>query len=141
MNIDPRRVELPDPQSVALQIAAGRTLIAASVLAAPVVSARVMGTDTATAQRVTWLVRMLGARDGALGAGGAWALRNGGPSAAMPWLLGGAVADAADAVVIAGALKQGRLKGVIPAAIVPLAAATAAVGVLTAVRLRRNGKG
>src|SRR5690349_17432370 len=102
MRIDPRRIELPDPHAMALQIAAGRTLIAASVLAAPVMAGRVMGTDTATAQRVAWLTRMLGARDGALGAGGAWAARKGG-SAAMPWLIGGAFADAVDAVVVAGA--------------------------------------
>jgi hypothetical protein len=81
---------------------------------------------------------MLGVRDGALGVGGAFAARNGG-SGAVPWLLGGAAADAVDAIVIAGAVKQGRLKGAIPSAIVPLAAITSAVGVLSAARLRGRG--
>jgi len=138
MKPDVRRLSLPEPEALALQISAGRAAIALTVLAAPVVSARVMGTDTATAQRVTWLVRMLGARDGALGVGGAAALRRDAP-AAVPWLLGGAAADLVDALVIAGALKHGRLKGVVPSVIVPLAAATAAAGVLTAVRLRGRG--
>jgi hypothetical protein len=137
MTSDVRRLSLPDPEALALQISAGRSAVAAVVLAAPVVSARVMGTDTATAQRVTWLVRMLGARDGALGVGGAVAIRRGG-SDAIPWLMGGAVADAVDALVIAGAVKQGRLKGIFPAAIVPIAALTAAAGVVTAAGLRRR---
>jgi hypothetical protein len=137
MTSDVRRLSLPDPEALALQISAGRSAVAAVVLAAPVVSARVMGTETATAQRVTWLVRMLGARDGALGVGGAVAIRRGG-SDAIPWLLGGAVADAVDALVIAGAVKQGRLKGIFPAAIVPIAALTAVAGVVTAAGLRRR---
>jgi hypothetical protein len=136
MTVDGRSVRLPEPQSMALQIAAGRAVIAAGVLAAPVVAARMLGTDTATAQRVSWLTRTMGIRDGALGVGGFAAARNGG-SAAIPWLLGGAAADAVDAIVISGALRQGRVKGILPAAIVPLAALTSAAGVLTALRLRR----
>ncbi len=121
---------------MALQITAGRSLIAAAIVAAPVASVRLMGTDTATAQRVVWLGRMMAVRDGALGVGGAVAVRR--RSGAVPWLLGGAVSDAVDAVVVASALRQGRLKGVVPAAVVPLAAATAAAGFVTALRLRRQ---
>jgi hypothetical protein len=137
MSVDVRRVRLPDAESMALQIAAGRAAFATGILAAPVLSARLLGADTATAQRVSWLTRMMGIRDGALGVGGVLAARGGGSSAAV-WLLGGAASDAVDAVVLAGALKQGRVKGIVPAAIVPLAAATAAAGVLTALRLRRD---
>jgi hypothetical protein len=135
MKSDHRAVRLPDPDSMARQIAAGRAVIAAAILAAPVASARLMGTDTATAQRVVWLTRMMGVRDGALGVGGAVAARRGGAGA---WLLGGAVADTVDAIVVAGALRQGRLKGLVPTAVVPLAAATGALGFLTALRLRRR---
>jgi hypothetical protein len=121
---------------VAFQITAGRSLLAASIMAAPVVSGRIMGTDTATARRVSWLTRMTAVRDGALGVGGVLAARRGG-SAAVPWLVGGAAADLVDAVVIAKAVRDGRLKGVVPNLIVPIAGATAVAGVLTALRLRR----
>lgn len=130
-----RSMRLPDPQSTAGHIAAGRTAIAASMLAAPVASARLMGTDTATARRVVWLTRMMAVRDGALGAGGALAARRG---SARPWLLAGAVCDTVDAMVLGSALRQGRLKGLVPTAVVPLAAITGAVGFLTAVRVGRR---
>jgi hypothetical protein len=135
MKPDPARFSLPDPQPLAFQLGAGRAAIAAGIMAAPVVSVRLLGTDTATAQRVTWLTRMLAVRDGALGVGAAAAARSGRRSAG--WLIGGAVSDAVDAVVLAAALKQGRLRGVIPAATVVAAAGAAALGVTTAVRLRR----
>jgi hypothetical protein len=131
------RIPLPPPGPMALQLTAARTALASVIMAAPVVSARVFGTDTATAQRVVWLVRMAAVRDGALGVGGLAAARRGG-SAAVPWLLGGAVSDAVDAVVLAQALKQGRVKGVGPAGIVPLGAVAAVAGVVTALRLRRR---
>ena len=106
-------------------------------MVAPVVFVRLLGADTATAQRVTWLTRMLAVRDGALGVGTAAAARSGGSSG---WLIGGAVSDAVDAAVIAAALKQGRLRGVIPAATVVGAAGAAALGFVTAARLRRAGR-
>ena len=131
-----KRPAIPDPAVIATQIAAGRTLIAASILAAPVVSARALGTDTATAQRVSWLTRMTGIRDGAIGLGGVLAARNGRASAAAPWLLAGAASDLVDTVVIAKALREGRIKGVLPTLTVPVAALTAVAGAVTAIRLR-----
>lgn len=122
---------------MALQLAAGRTLLASAIMAAPVLAARVLGTDTATAQRVVWLTRMTAVRDGALGVGGLAAVRRGGAHA-VPWLVGGAVSDAVDALVLAQALKQGRIKGVAPAAIVPLGALAAVSGAVAAFRLRRG---
>jgi hypothetical protein len=136
MNVAVGRLGAADPESLALQIAAGRALIGAAVLASPVRSARMLGADTATAQRVAWLTRMLGVRDGALGIGGVAATRQG--TGAASWVLAGAVADALDAVVLAGALKQGRVKGLGPSATVPFAAGAAVLGALTALRLRRR---
>src|SRR5689334_15313676 len=115
MTSDSARFSLPDARSLAMQIGAGRTAIAAGVLAAPVLSTRLLGADAATAQRVTWLTRMLGVRDGVLGVGTAAAARTG---AGAGWVLGGAVSDAVDALVLAAAVKQGRLRGIVPTATV-----------------------
>ena len=134
--IDPRRIPLPAPDSTAFQISMGRTALAAAIMAAPVASLRLLGADSATAQRVTWLTRMTAVRDGALGVGGAVAVQRGGSVA--PWLVGGAVADTVDAIVMAHALRQGKIKGIVPAAVVPLAALTAAVGALAAWRSCRS---
>jgi len=119
---------------MAQQLAAGRALAGTAILAAPVLSARLLGTDSATAQRVAWLTRMMAVRDAALGAGGLAATRGDGP--VTPWLIGGAVSDAVDALVIGQALRTGRARGVGAIAVVPVAIGAAAVGVLTAVRLR-----
>lgn len=127
---------LPDARSLAMQLAAGRSVIGVVILAAPVPAARLLGADTATAQRVTWLTRMLGVRDGALGVGGLDAVRRG--TSATAWLLSGGVADAVDSLVVAGAVKQGRVGGFVPSVLVLGAAGSAALHVLTAVRLRRR---
>ncbi len=122
-----------EPSALAGRLAGGRTVLAASMLAAPELATRLLGADTATARRVTWLTRMVAVRDAAIGVGAIVALRRGGD--ARPWLIAGAVSDAVDAVVVGAALRQGRVGGVAPAALVPGAAAVAAVGVVTAVRL------
>jgi hypothetical protein len=127
---------MPSPDALARQLAAGRVGAAAAFLAAPIPALRLLGVDTATAARVSWLTRMMAIRDGALGVGALLAGHRGGDPA--PWLLGGAVSDAVDAVVIAGALKRGRVKGVLPTAVVPLAAVVAGVGALTAARLGKR---
>lgn len=119
---------------MAQQLALGRALAGTVILAAPVLSARLLGTDSATAQRVVWLTRMMAVRDAALGAGALAAGRGQGP--VTPWLIGGAVSDAVDAVVLAQALRTGRAKGLGARAVVPLALGAAAAGALTAVGLR-----
>jgi hypothetical protein len=136
MNYRARRLALPAPERMATQLAAGRLALAGAFLAAPVPALRAMGADTATAQRISWLTRMMAVRDGALGLGAAMATRNGGDP--RPWLLGGAVSDAVDAAVFAAAIKQGRLRGVGPALIVPGGVLAAGAGVLAAARLRRR---
>lgn len=130
MKAETARIPLPDARTLALQIGAGRALIAAAILAAPVPAARLFGTDTATAQRVTWLTRMMGVRDGVLGVGTLGSSRPG--RDARGWLIAGAVADAVDALVLAGALRHGRIRGTIPAGIVAGAASAAALGAVTA---------
>lgn len=125
---------LPEPAELAGQIALGRSMLGATILAAPVVSLRFLGADTA-ARRVNWLTRMTAIRDSAIGIGGVLAARRGG-SAVVPWLVAGAASDVVDAVVISKALRDGRLKGIAPTATVPVAALTALAGVVTAVRLR-----
>jgi hypothetical protein len=138
MNIAVRRFSLPEPETMAWQLAAGRALIGASIVATPVRSARMFGADTATAQRVTWLTQMMGVRDSAIGVGGLAAARSGGAPAVTGWLLVGAVSDAVDALALGAALKRGRVKGLVPSAIVPFAAGAAALGAVTALRLRRR---
>jgi hypothetical protein len=134
MTSDRQRLRIPEPEAMALQLAAGRAAAGTAILLAPVLSARLLGADSATAQRVAWLTRMMAVRDAALGAGGLAAVR--GAGSAAPWLIGGAVSDAVDAIVLTQALRQGRAKGLGARAVVPLAAGAAALGALTAVRLR-----
>lgn len=123
------------PHSLARSVGLGRILAGGGFLLAPVGSTRVLGLDTATAKRVSFLARMMAARDVVIGAGTAASGRGTGRPAA--WLLAGAVADATDAVVIAGALKSGQARGPVAAAVVGVAgvaAAVAAVGALSALR-------
>jgi len=136
MNLRPRALALPEAEAMARQLALGRAGFAAAFLAAPVPGLRALGADTATAQRVSWLTRMMAVRDGALAVGALVADRRGGDP--RPWLVGGAVSDAVDAIVFAGALKEGRLKGAAPTMVVPGAALAAGLGLLTAARLRRG---
>lgn len=116
----------------------GRLLLGGGFLVAPVASTRVLGVDTATAKRVSFLAQMMAARDMAIGAGTA-ASSTGGRNPAG-WLLAGAVADATDAVVIAGALRSGRARGPVAAGIVGGAVGLSAIAVFGAVgALRRRG--
>jgi hypothetical protein len=131
-----RRLLAPD--AIACSIGLGRLLLGGGFLIAPVASTRVLGVDTATAKRVSFLAQMMAARDMAIGAGTALSSTRGrGPAG---WLLAGAVADATDAVVIAGALKSGRARGPVASGIVGGAVALSAVAVFGAVgSLRRRG--
>jgi hypothetical protein len=97
-----------DPATTALLIGAGRVAFGVAFAAAPAAGVRLMGTDTATARRVTWVSRMVAARDTALGLGTLAAARNGD---AAPWLLAGALADAGDALAVTASLRQGRVGG------------------------------
>lgn len=118
---------------LAVTLASARVVIGAAALAAPVSSLRLLGADTGTARRVGWLTRMTGVRDAVLGTG-ALTADGGRPRAA--WLLGGAAADAADAVIMLAALRSGRLRGVVPSAVAAGAVVAAAGGAGEALRLR-----
>jgi hypothetical protein len=124
-----------DADLVAVAVPAGRVAIAATMFAAPTLTVRSLGTDTATARRVTFLTRMMAVRDGALGAGGVLAARRG---QVGPWLLAAAACDATDAVVVTAAIRAGRLRGPGAAALVPFAAVTAVIQAVAAVRLHHR---
>lgn len=136
MGSDRREIRIPEADALAVQLSVGRTAAGAAILALPVLSARLLGADSATAKRVSWLTRMMAVRDAAIGAGGLAAARGNGSVA--PWIVAGAVSDTVDAIVLTQALRQGRAKGLTATAVVPVAVGAAAVGVLTAFRLRRG---
>jgi hypothetical protein len=127
-------MEVP-PAATAQALCLGRTAIATQLLLAPAAATRLVGLDTGTGRRVSWLTRMMAVRDVALGIGGLLAARRGGDP--TPWVLGGAAADAVDAAVLAHALRSRRLRGAVPALATVGAASVAALGAVTAVRLRR----
>jgi hypothetical protein len=106
----------------------GRLLLGGTFLAAPVPATRILGLDTATAKRVSFLARMMAARDVAIGAGTA------GSGRPRAWLLAGAFADATDAAVLAAALRSGRARGPVAMGVVGGAAVAAAVATAAAVR-------
>jgi hypothetical protein len=124
---------LPSAQAIAAGIGIGRVAIGTAFLAAPRVSVRMLGVDTATAKRMTFLARMTAGRDIVLGAG---TVNAGTGRRAVPWLLAGAVADLVDAIAIAGAVKTGTARGVPAVATVGGAAAIAAVGAWAALELQ-----
>ena len=136
MSSDRRQIRIPEPDAMAFQLCAGRTAAGGAMLALPVLSARLLGADSATAKRVSWLTRMMAVRDAAIGAGGLAAAR--GTGSPGPWIIAGAVSDAVDAIVLTQALRQGRANGLTATAVVPVAAGSAAIGLLTALRLRRR---
>ncbi len=110
-------------------------MIGTAFLVSPVLSVRLLGTDSATAKRMSFLARMAAARDIGLGVG---TLMGGGERESATWLAVGAAADAADAIVIAAAMRQGTTRGIPAAGIVAGAAAAAAVGLWAALGLRRR---
>lgn len=108
--------------------AAGRVAVGAAVLARPAVLTRGLGVDSATGQRVVWLVRMFGVRDLVVGAGSLYALAR--RTGTGPWLLAGAASDAVDAAAMTTAIRQRVIKAP-PGA---LGAAMAAVSVAVQAR-------
>lgn len=106
------------PRWVLPALGAGRVAIGAWMLGRPGGLGRFLGVDRVTAERTTWLTRMVAAREVALGAGTLAAVRRGG--AVGPWLVAQAVADAGDAVAIAGGLRRRQVRA-LPAVLVILA--------------------
>jgi hypothetical protein len=114
-----------------------RIIVGLTATGAPVLSARVVGSDSATARRVTWLTRMMAGRELAVGLGALTASRRG--TDAAPWLLFGAVADGVDAAAFILALRQRRIAGPLAWLVATTGPALTAAGVVQAVRLRRRG--
>lgn len=94
------------------------------------------GIDTGTARRMSWLTRMAAARDVALGAGTLLALHSGRDAAR--WVAVGAAADVADMVILAGAVRQGRLGPVQGVGMAASAAGGAVAGAVAAFGLRHG---
>jgi hypothetical protein len=134
----PSTRRFPGPDALARSIGVGRVVLGGGFLLAPALSTRILGVDSATAKRVTFLAQMMAARDVAIGAGTALAATGGRNPAG--WLLAGAVADGTDAVVIARAVASGRASGPIAVGIAGGAVAVSALavfGALGAARRRR----
>lgn len=119
------RLRTGDARNVGIAIGLGRIAIGAVFFAAPVTALRIVGADSATATRVTWLSRMTAARDGVLGVGTAQASAAGGGAG---WLLAGAVSDAVDAVALAQAVRDRRAGGIGALGMVAAAVGTSALG-------------
>jgi len=109
-------------------VAAGRVAAGVGFLARPDLFPKMLGVDSGTAARMSWLGRMFGAREVALGAGLLLAGRS--PEAARPWLLGGVVADAVDAVALGAAVRSGVVRAPVGLAFAAMGAAATGTGVV-----------
>ena len=119
---------LPAKRLIAAGIGGGRIAIGVSFLSSPVTFLRLIGLDTASATRVTWLARIAGVRDVVLGAGTVFATVTGRDDTS--WLLAGATCDAVDAVVTGAAAREGRIGRFRGALVTAGAVASAAAGVV-----------
>jgi hypothetical protein len=127
---------LPSARTIGVLVGAGRVALGGIFLAAPVTSVRLLGLDTATAARVTWLARMAAGRDVAIGAGTVVSSARG--AGAGGWLLAGSFADGVDAVVLAAALREGKVAGWRARAMPAAALAAALVAAAAAIDGRRQ---
>ena len=118
---------LPANRLIAAGIGGGRIAIGVSFLSSPVTFLRLIGLDTASATRVTWLARIAAIRDVVLGAGTLFAAVTGRDDTS--WLLAGAACDAVDAVVTGAAAREGRVDRFRGALVTAGAVASAAAGV------------
>ncbi|HWG95134.1 MAG TPA: hypothetical protein VNU66_13020 [Mycobacteriales bacterium] len=106
---------------------AGRVAVGVGMLAHPPLLGAPLGVDRVSVERTGWAVRMLGAREVALGAGTLVALRRGDARAARLWLAAGLLADAVDAVAVGAAVGKGTVRPAPGAAVVAVATTAAAV--------------
>jgi hypothetical protein len=127
---------LPSNRVIAAGIGGGRIAIGVSFLSSPVTFLRLMGLDTATASRVTWLARTAGIRDVALGVGTVTATVTGRDD--TTWLLAGAACDAVDAVITGAAAREGRI-GRLRGGLVAAGAVGSVVAAVAALAIGRSG--
>lgn len=125
--VAPPNGALARTRAAGLALGLGRLALGTAFLARPVDSVRLLGTDTATANRMAWLARMAAVRDAALGAGAVASVAA--RRTAAGWLLAGALADAGDAAVLALAARDGRVdrqRGYLIATVAAIAAGAGA---------------
>ena len=107
------------------QLAVTRTALGVSMVVRPRLLPALFGIDSATSTRMGWSTQMLGAREVALGLGTLMALRTEDPRSARLWIAMGMLSDAADALVVTGAVLRKRVSR--PVGLLGVAAALAAV--------------
>jgi hypothetical protein len=110
---------LLDPRGLAV----GRTAVGVSMLARPALIPTVLGVPVEAAEQMSWAMRMLGAREIALGAGALASRKE-----SRLWLVGGILSDAVDAFAVGSALKQGRVKKLPGGGLTGIALAATCVG-------------
>ncbi len=125
--------------SPTVALAVSRLAVGGAFLAFPVASVRLLGVDSASAARMSWLARMAAVRDLALGVGvlSAAVTQRG----RVPALLATAVVDAADAAVVALAARDARVDRIRGLAMAAGAAGAAGAGVAAAADLLRRRRG
>ena len=104
-----------------------RTGVGLSMLVRPGLVPAVLGVDAPARSAMAWAMQMLGAREIAVGLGGAAAARQGDPGTARAWLAAGLLCDAVDAVAVANAVGRGRLQPVAGGALIAAAVAATAL--------------
>jgi hypothetical protein len=118
--------QLLDPRGLAL----GRTAVGVSMLARPTLIPTQLGVEPQAAAAMTWAMRMLGAREVALGLGALTSRQD-----SRRWLAGGILSDAVDALAVGAALKQGSVKPVTGGGLTVVAVSATVIG-LNAFRMR-----
>ncbi|HEV2891214.1 MAG TPA: hypothetical protein VGX28_12635 [Frankiaceae bacterium] len=116
-------------------LSAGRGAAGVAMLARPALLPRALGVDSTTASRLTWMTRMVGARELAVGAGTLLALRRG--RHVEEWALAALLCDGVDAAAFGTAVAKGDVRQV-PGAVLVL---TAASGVALAAMALRDLRG
>lgn len=112
-------------------LAWGRTGAGLGMIVRPRLLPGLFGVDSATSARMGWSIQMLGVRELALGLGTLAALHSPDRRAARLWLAGGVLCDAADALVVGGALLRGRVSKTAGGAAVAVALTAVALGLRT----------
>jgi hypothetical protein len=123
-----------NPRRAVRLLSATRAFAGVSLITSPRVLPRMVGVDSATAARVSWLNTMIGARELALGAGTLLAMRGG--RDVTEWVYAQAVSDLADAVAFSGAVARGHARALPGLGIV----AAAAGGLATAAYALRRAE-
>jgi hypothetical protein len=85
-----------------------RSIIGVVMIVSPTRLATTLGVDAATAERTGWLSQMAGAREIGIGMGGLKAVRQG--ENVGLWCAAAALADGADVLAVAGALRSRRVR-------------------------------